>query len=337
MATRTCRVLGAISYDPLVHIELGPLSISPHGIGIAAGFLVGAWLLLPRTRQLGVPDDDVYSMLSRAAVGAVLGARIAYVVNHASDFDSVIDVFKVWEGGISLLGGFFGAIIFTMPAMRRRRLSFWKLMDACAPGMALGVVVGRIGDLVVGDHLGKTTDFFLGYMCPPNSVDTASPCIPGTVVHQTALYDLILTVPLLLALLWLRRRPRFDGFLIMVFGAWYGSQRIAEDFLRDDIRRFGLTGSQMTALATVTITLSWLAFVRRTPKWGRWDEIPPAGDGTDPGGGVDPDEADDDRDAFGDEAELARQPAGNATAAGGDDAGAVRPDGPGPEPHERED
>lgn len=333
-------MLGAISYDPLVHIELGPLSISPHGIGIAAGFLIGARLLLPRTRHLGIPDDDVYSMLSRAAIGAIIGARLAYVVNHASDFDSPLDVFRVWEGGISLLGGFFGAIIFTMPAMRRRRLSFWKLMDACAPGMALGVVVGRVGDLVVGDHLGKTTDFFLGYLCPPSAVDTASPCIPGTVVHQTALYDLLLTIPLLATLLILRRKPRFDGFLIMVFGAWYGTQRIIEDFLREDVRRFGLTGSQMTALATVTVTLTWLAFVRRTPKWGRWDERPDA----EPDAVEDADEVDvdehavddgDDMEAH-DGARLARQPAGDAVASGRD-PGELRTDAPRSEPPERED
>jgi phosphatidylglycerol:prolipoprotein diacylglycerol transferase len=274
-------VLGAISYDPLVHIEVGPLAISPHGIGIAAGFLLGAQLLLPRTRRMGIPDDDVYPMLTRAALGAILGARLAYVVNHASDFDSPLEVLKVWEGGISLLGGFFGAILLTMPAMRRRNLSFWKLMDACAPGMALGVVVGRVGDLVVGDHLGKVTSFFLGYECPPASVETASPCSPGTIVHQTALYDLLLTCVLLFALLRLRRTPRFDGFLIMVFGAWYGTQRIIEDFLREDVRRLGLTGSQMTALTTVVVCGAWLILARRTPRWGRWDEpgLAPTDDG----------------------------------------------------------
>lgn len=265
-------MLGAISYDPLVHIEVGPLSISPHGIGIAAGFLLGAQLLLPRTRRMGIPDDDIYPLLTRAAVGAIIGARVAYVVNHASDFDSPLEVLQVWKGGISLLGGFFGAILLTMVAMRRRGLSFWKLMDAAAPGMALGVVVGRVGDLIVGDHLGKTTSFFLGYRCPPASVDTASPCDPGTIVHQTALYDLLLTSVLLFALLRLRRTPRFDGFVIMVFGAWYGVQRIVEDFLREDVRRLGLTGSQMTALATVTVCVGWLALARRTPGWGRWDQ-----------------------------------------------------------------
>ena len=270
-------MLGAISYDPLVHIEVGPLAISPHGIGIAAGFILGAQLLLPRTRRMGVPDDDVYPLLTRAAIGAIIGARVAYVVNHASDFESPLDVLKVWEGGISLLGGFFGAILLTMPGMRRRGLSFWKLMDAAAPGMALGVVVGRIGDLVVADHLGTTTDFFLGYRCPPASVETAFPCDPGTVVHQTALYDLLLTSVLLVALLVLRRRPRFDGFLIMVFAAWYGVQRIVEDFLREDVRRLGLTGSQMTALVTVIVCGAWLLFVRRTPGWGNWDRAADGG------------------------------------------------------------
>lgn len=268
-------MLGAISYDPVVHIGVGPVSLSPHGMGTAAGFLAGARLLIPRTRRLGIDDDDVYTLLTLAAVGGIVGARLAYVVNHASDFASVTEVLEVWEGGISLLGGFFGAIVFAMPAMRRRGISFWKVMDAAAPGMALGVVVGRVGDLVVADHLGKPTDFLLGYRCPPAGVDTAFPCEPGTVVHQTALYDLVLTAVLLAVLLRLRRTPRFDGFLVMVFGAWYGAQRIVEDLLREDVRRLGLTGSQMTALATVAVCAAWIAFVRRTPTWGRWDDERP--------------------------------------------------------------
>jgi phosphatidylglycerol:prolipoprotein diacylglycerol transferase len=155
-------------------------------------------------------------------------------------------------------------------------------MDAAAPGMALGILIGRIGDLIVADHLGKETKFFLGYKCPALSVDTASPCnghgvglnVPGMVVHQTALYDFILVIVLLAGLLWLRRTPRYDGFLLMVFGVWYGGQRILEDFLREDVRHLGLTGSQWTAVATILVCLFGLAFVRRTPKWGQWDETP---------------------------------------------------------------
>ncbi len=275
-------MLGAISYEPLVHIELGPLSISPHGIGIAAGFLIGAQLMLPTTRRRGISDDDVYPLLTRAAIGAIIGARLAYVVNHASEFDSPLEVLQIWEGGISLLGGMFGAILLAMPGMRQRHLSFWKLMDAAAPGMALGVVVGRIGDLIIADHLGKTTSFFLGYRCPPLGVETGSPCAPtdlasrtpGAIVHQTALYDMILAAILLLVLIRLRRKVHFDGFLILVFGLGYGMNRVIEDFLREDTRRLGLTASQWTSITTICLCLYVLAVLRRTPRWGRWDESP---------------------------------------------------------------
>ena len=274
-------MLGAISYDPLVRIHIGPLSISPHGLFIAIGFMVGAWFMLPQSRKRGIPDEEVYPLFTLAAIGALIGARVAYVLNHIGDYwDSPLEIFLVWEGGISLLGGFFGAVIAAVPRMRRRGLSFWKVMDSAAPGMALGVVVGRTGDIIIADHLGKVTDFFLGYRCPPLSVETGSPCAPtdllsrtpGAVVHQTALYDQILALVLLLVLVRLRRKVHYDGFLILVFALGYGMARIVEDFLREDTRRLGLTASQWTAIATVSLCLYTLTVLRRTPRWGRWDE-----------------------------------------------------------------
>ena len=267
-------MLAAVSYDPIVHISLGPLNISPHGVGIAVGFLCGAMLMLPAARQRGIDDETVFSLLTRAAIGSIIGARVAYVINHFGDYESPLEILQIWKGGISLLGGFTGAIVAALPEMRKRGISFWKAMDAAAPGMALGVVVGRVGDLIVADHLGKPTTFFLGYLCPPVDVDTASPCPAGVVVHHTALYDMVLTMFLLGLLLWLRRRPRFDGFLILTFFAVYGMQRVVEDFLREDVRRFGLTGSQWTALTALTLSLYVLFVRKRTPWWGQWDATP---------------------------------------------------------------
>lgn len=264
-----------ISYDPLVRIEVGPLDLSPHGIGIAVGFLCGAALMLRDAERKGISEDAVYSILLRALVGSIVGARLAYVLNHFSDFESPIEILQVWKGGISLLGGIIGGIVTPCLWARRHRISFWKATDAAAPGLALGIVVGRIGDLIVADHLGKPTSFFLGYLCPGASVETASPCLPGEVVHQTALYDMLLTTVLLGLLLVLRRRKTFDGALILTFGAVYGAQRLFEDFLREDLRRFGLTGSQWTASVAVLVCLYVLVVTRRTPAWGRWDELPP--------------------------------------------------------------
>jgi len=266
-------LVAAISYDPLVRLKLGPLSLSPHGVFIAIGFMVGVRFMLPETRKRGIHDDTIYPLFTTAALGALVGARLAFVLNHPSDYASPLAILEVWRGGISLLGGMFGAVLASIPGMRARKLSFWAVMDAAAPAMALGVAVGRTGDLLIGDHLGKVTSFALGYRCPPLAVKTGSPCAPtalaartvGAVVHQTAIYDQMLAIVLLLVLLRLRRTERFDGFLILVFAAGYGLARLLEDFLREDTRRFGLTASQWTSLATALACLYTLAVVRRTP------------------------------------------------------------------------
>lgn len=290
-------MLGAISYDPIVKIEVGPLDLSPHGIGIAVGFLAGSVLMLRAAEKKGISEEAVYSILIRALVGSIIGARLAYVLNHFSDFESPVEIFQIWKGGISLLGGIVGGIIVPSFWARRNGVSFWKGTDAAAPGLALGIVIGRVGDLIVADHLGTPTRFFLGYLCPGASVDTAFPCPPGVVVHQTALYDLLLTALLLGLLLWLRRGDRFDGFLILTFGAVYGAQRLVEDFLREDVRRFGLTGSQWTAAVALLLCLYVLVVTRRTPAWGQWDKRPSeesqaAEDATDDAVGADRSEED---------------------------------------------
>jgi phosphatidylglycerol---prolipoprotein diacylglyceryl transferase len=259
-------LLAFLRYDPLVRIHIGPLSISPHGLGIAVGFLVGASVFLRWCREEGLPDDTIYSLVNRAAIGSIIGARVAYVINHPGDFSNPLEIFAVWKGGISLLGGIAGAVLAGVPKMRQEGLSFWKVMDVAVPCVAMGIVIGRVGDLVIADHLGKPTDFFLGYVCP--RVETGSPCLapPGQAVHQPALYDLFSATLLLVTLMRLRKTPRYTGFLTCFYGAWYGAGRFLEDFFRvDDTHGTGLTGSQWTALVVMLGCLYVLVIKRDTP------------------------------------------------------------------------
>jgi phosphatidylglycerol:prolipoprotein diacylglycerol transferase len=259
-------VLALVEFDPIVWLDVGPLRLSPHGIGTAVGFLAGARLLMPATRARGVGDDLVHTMLWRGLLGALVGARLAYVVNHTGDFDSLAEVLAVWEGGISLLGGLAGGIAAAYPTMRRHHLPFWSLMDAAAPGIALGILIGRVGDVVVGDHLGKPTDFALGFRC--TGADSASPCVApiGHGAHMPALYDMANAAALLAALLLLRRVQRWDGVLILTFAAWYGTGRVIEDFYRVDVTHgTGLSASQWAALTVALASVYTLAIHRRTP------------------------------------------------------------------------
>ena len=261
-------MIALLQFDPIEYLVLGPLRVSPHGIGTAVGFVAGARLLLPATRQRGIDDDLIYRMLYRAAIGALVGARLAYALNHWSDYtDDPLSALAVWEGGISLFGGIAGGVLAAIPVMRSERLRFWSLMDAAAPGLALGILIGRIGDLIVGDHLGKPTEFFLGFRC--TGADSASSCVApiGSGVHLPALYDLLSATGLLVVLLMLRQRKRWDGFLIIFAAGWYGAGRFIEDSYRiDDTVVLGLSGSQLTALTLVTLATGWLLFARRTPR-----------------------------------------------------------------------
>jgi phosphatidylglycerol:prolipoprotein diacylglycerol transferase len=268
-------VLAALSYDPLLRIHLGPIAVSPHGIMTAVGLLVGIRILLPVLRRTGLDVEAVLDVVTKAILGGILGARLAYVLNHLGTYtDDPLGVVKVLEGGLSLLGGLAGAAVVGAPLARRAGLPVVRLLDLTVPSVAVGIAVGRIGDLVIADHLGKPTDFALGYVCP--ATETGSRCIApvGQAVHQTALYDLVGAGVLAIVLLTMRRRSRCPrGTSSLVFGAAYGAIRFIEGFFRIDVTHgTWFNGSQWTALAVGTGCVIGLVIVLRR----RVDEEPPA-------------------------------------------------------------
>jgi phosphatidylglycerol:prolipoprotein diacylglycerol transferase len=282
-------LLALVGWPVLDRIHIGPLAISPHGLGIAVGYLAGAWWMVREGRKRGLDEEKVGSILLWALIGAIVGARFFYVLGHLSEFESFTEMLAIWRGGISLVGGIFGAMIFAYPFMRRYGYRFLQVMDSAAIGLAFGIMVGRIGDLVIGDHLGKPTDFFLGWAYRGGTLpgpwmgnaesgewvarleegytETLSRegarllqgnqlVSQGPGIHQTALYDLLIAWVLFLFLLWLNRRPRREGILILTFGIWYGAGRILTDFLRiDKTWLFGLTGSQWASVGVIAISL----------------------------------------------------------------------------------
>ena len=261
-----------LSWEIIPRLHLGPLAISPHGIGIALGYLAGAQLMVRRARRFEGPDEtDIWNALFYALIGALLGARAGYVFGHLSEVTDggadILGIFRVWEGGISLFGGITGAILFALPYIRKKKMGFWRMADLAAPGLTLGIVIGRVGDVMIGDHLGKPTSFILGWRClgtpgvparPPEQYYSAlragDPpslgCFDVT-LHQTAIYDFLSTLLLLGVVLYVGRRVRNRGLLVILFVLWYGTVRVITDFLRVDQRYLGLTGSQITALIVV--------------------------------------------------------------------------------------
>jgi prolipoprotein diacylglyceryltransferase len=179
-------------------------------------------------------------------------------------------------------------------------------------GLSFGIAFGRIGDLIIGDHLGKPTSWLFawqyhggelaGFSCASDVCTSTleggrvleitregatlfSPAGEilgaGAGVHQTALYDMVFATLLFLVLFTLSRAPRRLGVLTLTFGAWYGATRVLEDFLRVDKRFFGMTGSQWTGMTVsaicLAILLTWAIRARGSPRrqtYGGVDEEP---------------------------------------------------------------
>jgi phosphatidylglycerol:prolipoprotein diacylglycerol transferase len=314
-------VFAAIGWKVLDRFRFGSsFAISPHGVGIAVGYLCGSLIFMHEGPKRGVSEEQVSSLVLWGLIGSIVGARVGYVLAHLSQFHSVVDVLAVYRGGISLVGGIIGWIIASIPVVRRGRFSALAAFDAAAMPLSVGIVIGRIGDLIIGDHLGKPTDWLLafqyhggnlaGYDCSSGAQGCLAPLYggqqqvvtaggatlfgpDGTVlgrgigVHQTALYDFLLTMGLVLLLLWLMRTARRPGVLTCVFGIWYSSGRVLTDFLRVERRFSGLTGSQWACLVAIVVCVGLLIWwrvhdgpVRPTP-----EPAGVAGEGLDAGSG----------------------------------------------------
>ncbi|MEX0983569.1 MAG: prolipoprotein diacylglyceryl transferase family protein [Actinomycetota bacterium] len=288
--------LAAVGW-PVVDRVVG---LSPHGLFIAIGFMVGSVPFGRLARRRGISIDAVNSVVFWSLIAAIVGARVGYVIGHVSEFSGPLEWFEIWNGGISLLGGIAGATIANAVNIRRFGLRFFQVADAIAPALAMGIGIGRIGDLIIGDHLGKPTSWLLAWrygggtlappfrcldeLCSATLVDgsrqvigrggaflqdvTGTTIAEGIGVHQTALYDMVLGWVLFGVLWWFIRSDRREGMATLLFGVWYGGARLLEDSLRID-KRFGpLTGSQWTALTVVTVCVAVFVFLAVTKREG---------------------------------------------------------------------
>ena len=160
-------MLAAISYPPIPIWDLGPISFSLHGLFAAIGFVAGAWLA---TREMGKRHFDTVkyqSALTWGLIGALIGARYFTVPAQLIAGVPLLEALNPIAGNFSIMGGFLGGILAGGYKMRKLGLPILASLDMSAFGLALGTVVGRIGDLAIVEHLGKATTVRWGYGIRP--------------------------------------------------------------------------------------------------------------------------------------------------------------------------
>jgi phosphatidylglycerol:prolipoprotein diacylglycerol transferase len=245
-----------IDLDPNI-IRIGPLLITWHGVfsvlGIIAAARLGFWLLEKDVGELKNSGDGLAWMV----VIGLVGARLLYVWENFRLFagNQILRVFALTEGGISQWGGLFGAMVGAYVWARVSKFSFWKIIDAGGAGAMIGLTIGRVGDVINGEHHGSPTTV-------PWGVEYVNPATlgqPGVVVHPEVAYEMVLCLAILGALLPFHQRLKArlpDGVVGLIYFALYATGRFFLSFYRLDPPVFaGLRQAQLASALMVIIAV----------------------------------------------------------------------------------
>lgn len=235
----------AIPYIPAPSLDLGITKLQSWGLLVAAGFLFGAWFAARWAKRTGLSAKPVYDFAMWAFLGGFVGAHLVHVLAYEPEIikKNPLALLYFWEG-VSSFGGFLGAGIAAFIYFRISGLPFLPYSDALALGMAPGWAIGRIGCFLAHDHIGRSTQCWLGIDFPAHVVS------PPGIRHDLGLYDSLVSWTLFAVLLLVvSQKPRY-GVLGAILCSTYAIARFFLDYLRavdiqnPDARYFGLTPAQ---------------------------------------------------------------------------------------------
>ncbi len=228
--------------------DLGPVQIHSYGFFLALSFAIGIWMAGTRAERRGIPAERITDVSLVIIVATVIGARGLFVLQHLSSFEGrFLDVFRTWEGGLTMYGGAVPATILGMWFLKRWGIDAWKAGDAIAPSMALGLGFTRIGCFLSGCCFGAPTDLPWGCVFPPES--HAGNVFPGVALHPAQLYASAFGFVAAGVLLLVDRRGLRKGHLLLSFLGLYAVAR----FLLDMVRTYDETAFP---IESVSLTLN---------------------------------------------------------------------------------
>lgn len=252
--------------DP-VAFEIGPLAVRWYGLSYLAGIGL-AWGLLQRRCGHGAgrawTAEQVADLVFYAALGAVLGGRLGYVLFYGfQDYlRDPLELFRVWRGGMSFHGGTLGVIVALALYARRLGRPFLATTDFVLPAVPIGLFLGRLANFVNQELWGAPSDL-------PWAVLFSAPAAGGVPRHPSQIYEALLEGLLLFVLLnFLQAREPRRGTISGVFLLGYGACRFAVEFVREPDAHLGhlwhwLTMGQLLSIPMIIAGIALIALSRR--------------------------------------------------------------------------
>jgi phosphatidylglycerol---prolipoprotein diacylglyceryl transferase len=249
--------------DPIA-FSIGPLAVRWYGPMYLAGFAAGWWLGVRRIAkgQAPITRTQLDDLLFLIVLGVILGGRLGYVLFYKPGYYAAhpLEIFYIWQGGMSFHGGLLGVMLAMVFAARRHGVDWLRLMDFLAPLCPLGFAAGRLGNFINAELPGRVTDLPWG-MVFPGAGDAPR--------HPSQLYQFALEgVVLFFVLWWFSSKPRPRGQVSAMFLLGYGVLRFIAEFGREPdsfigYLALGLTMGQWLCLAMIAGGGALFAWSRR--------------------------------------------------------------------------
>lgn len=238
-----------IGIDPNIG-HFGGLMLTWHGVFVAIAIAAGVWVAGRIGRRYGYTENDIAYIAVAGIAAGIIGARALYLAENFDRVDWPLGAVRIDEGGISVWGGIIGGLLGGLIyGGWYRRLPIWRGLDAAAFGLILGQGIGRIGDVINGEHISRTTSLpWAVEWTNPNSMSFGNgPSHP--VVAYEFLGDMVIFGLLFLLLARYRRAGlTFCSYLIL-----YSVMRFGITYLRWDSKE--VLGQWMNVPQTVSVAM----------------------------------------------------------------------------------
>ena len=227
------------NFNPVL-IDLGIIKIHWYSLAYVFGILIGWWYgRLIITKKIHGSDQEIYlknfdDLISYIIIGVIVGGRLGYVIFYNLTFflNQPIEIFKLWEGGMSFHGGLIGVILSTYIFSKVKKLDYKIYFDIICCAAPIGIFLGRIANFINSELYGTPTDKPWGVIFP--EIDNLSR-------HPSQLYEAFLegiVLFILINFLFLKKNFNF-GLISFLFLIFYGIFRIVSELFREPDKHIG--------------------------------------------------------------------------------------------------
>ncbi len=231
--------------------RIGSFPINTYGVFLALAFLSAILITARLAERDGLPRQKIWDLCLWMLLAALVGSKILMLFTEPEYREQPLQLLSLdflRSGGV-FYGGLLGAVLAGYLLIRHYKLPWWKTADACAPGIALGNFFGRQGCFAAGCCWGKPTDLPWGVKFTELGHQITG--VPTDAhLHPTQLYESFAMLVVFFFLLWLHKRKRFSGQVILAYALIYSVIRFAIEFVRDDPRGDILGLTALTGLST---------------------------------------------------------------------------------------